>query len=64
MSPPIPVVPPTLLQIHYAAGFYILGLHGQQWVDWLGLLIFLGVLAGVSGHGVIRFVDITPPRTG
>jgi len=40
----------------YAAGFYIIGLHGQELVDWLGLLIFLGVLVGVSGHGVLRYV--------
>ena len=41
----------------YAAGFYIIGLHGQKWVDLLGLLIFLGVLVGVSGHAVIRYVS-------
>lgn len=40
-----------------AAGFYIIGLHGESWADLLGLLMFLGVALGVSGHSVARYVS-------
>ena len=40
-----------------AAGFYIIGLHGESWVDLLGLLMFLGVVLGVSGHAIARYVS-------
>jgi len=40
-----------------SAGFYIIGLHGESWVDLVGLLMFLGVVLGVSGHSVARFVS-------
>ena len=38
------------------AGFYIIGLHGVDWVDLLGLLLFLGVSAGVAVHATGRWV--------
>jgi thiosulfate reductase cytochrome b subunit len=37
-----------------AAGFYIIGLHGERWVDLAGMLMFFGVLAGISGHAIAR----------
>lgn len=40
-----------------AAGFYIIGLHGESWVDLLGLLMFLGVTLGVSGHAIARYLS-------
>ena len=47
-----------------SAGFYIIGLHGERWADLLGLLMFLGVLAGVSGHALARYVTSRRrPRT-
>ena len=39
-----------------SAGFYIIGLHGESWADILGLLMFLGITLGVSGHAVARYV--------
>lgn len=36
-------------------GLYVLGHNSVGWVDWLGGLMFLGVLAGVSVHGGLRF---------
>jgi thiosulfate reductase cytochrome b subunit len=39
-----------------SAGFYIIGLHGEQWADRIGLLMFLGVVAGVAAHAVARYV--------
>ena len=38
------------------SGFYVLGLHDVPWVDQLGLLIFLGVIAGVLMHAMLRYV--------
>jgi thiosulfate reductase cytochrome b subunit len=38
------------------AGFYIIGLDGERWADLLGLLMVLGVILGVSGHGIARFI--------
>jgi len=40
-----------------AAGFYIIGLNGERWVDLIGLLMFLGVTLGVSGHAIARYVS-------
>lgn len=40
-----------------AAGFYIIGLHGESWADILGLLMFLGVSLGVSGHAIARYIS-------
>jgi thiosulfate reductase cytochrome b subunit len=34
---------------------YIFGHSRVGWIDWLGGLFFLGVLAGVAGHGGLRF---------
>jgi Ni/Fe-hydrogenase b-type cytochrome subunit len=39
-----------------SAGFYIIGLDGERWVDLLGLAMFLGITLGVSGHAVARYV--------
>jgi len=36
-------------------GVYIFGHNRVGWVDTAGLLIFLGVLAGVAGHSGLRF---------
>jgi thiosulfate reductase cytochrome b subunit len=36
--------------------YYILGLNDVWWVDLFGLLIFGGVLLGVSGHAVLRII--------
>lgn len=36
------------------AGLYIFGHDAVQWIDWMGALVFVGVLAGVSVHGGIR----------
>jgi thiosulfate reductase cytochrome b subunit len=38
------------------SGYYILGLHNVPFVDWLGLIIFIGVILGVAAHGLIRFL--------
>ncbi|MBN1535731.1 MAG: cytochrome b/b6 domain-containing protein [Anaerolineales bacterium] len=39
-----------------AQDMYIFGHDRVPWVDWLGALVFLGVLAGVSGHGAMRII--------
>jgi hypothetical protein len=50
------------------AGFYVLGLHSYPWVDLLGMLMFAGVVLGVSGHALGRYVSARrrsvahPPR--
>jgi len=38
------------------AGYYIIGLDGYQWVDLLGLLMFLGVSFGVTVHATGRYL--------
>ncbi|MBI3159925.1 MAG: cytochrome b/b6 domain-containing protein [Chloroflexi bacterium] len=40
------------------AGLYILGRDSVTWVDWFGILAFLGTLAGVSLHGGLRWWSI------
>jgi thiosulfate reductase cytochrome b subunit len=40
-----------------SAGFYIIGLHGEKWADLVGLLMFLGVVLGVTGHAVARYLS-------
>jgi thiosulfate reductase cytochrome b subunit len=39
-----------------SAGFYIIGLHSESWIDLLGLLMFVGIILGVSGHAVARYI--------
>ena len=41
-----------------ASGFYIIGLHGLDLVDQLGLLMFFGIALGVSGHALARYFFI------
>jgi len=41
----------------HQAGFYVFGLHGKKWADLAGLAMFLGVLLGVSGHAIARYVS-------
>jgi hypothetical protein len=36
---------------------YVLGHHRVSWVDWLGILLFLGTFAGVILHGGLRFIS-------
>jgi len=38
------------------SGFYIIGQDGPDWVDTLGLLMFLGISLGVSVHALGRFI--------
>jgi len=38
-----------------ASGFYILGLNNIDWIDRLGLLIFFGMIAAVTGHALARY---------
>lgn len=40
-----------------ADGIYIFGRNRVAWVDWLGSLIFIGALLGVTSHGAIRFLS-------
>ncbi len=40
-------------------GRYVFGHNRVAWVDWVGGLFFLGVLAGVAGHGTVRFISTT-----
>jgi thiosulfate reductase cytochrome b subunit len=40
-------------------GRYVFGHNRVAWVDWVGGLFFLGVLAGVAGHGTVRFLTAT-----
>jgi len=37
-------------------GVYIFGHNRVRWVDWIGALFFVGVLMGVSGHAVLRYL--------
>ena len=34
---------------------YIFGHNRVAWIDWLGAFLFLGTVAGVSGHGAVRY---------
>jgi len=37
-------------------GFYVIGLDGLDWVDQLGLLMFLGISFGVTVHAIGRYI--------
>jgi thiosulfate reductase cytochrome b subunit len=37
-----------------ADGFYVLGHNSVSWIDWAGVLIFLGTIGGVFTHGGLR----------
>lgn len=46
-------------------GLYIFGYSSVWWIDWLGILAFLGVLGGVVVHGGLRYyfaLKMTPPH--
>jgi thiosulfate reductase cytochrome b subunit len=38
------------------SGFYVLGLDGLDWVDLLGLAMFLGISFGVTVHAIGRYI--------
>ena len=38
-------------------GLYIFGQSSVSWVDWFGILVFVGVLLGVVVHGGLRFLS-------
>lgn len=38
-------------------GMYIFGSSRVNWVDWLGMLMFGGVLVGAAGHGALRVIS-------
>ena len=40
-----------------SAGFYIIGLHAENWADMLGLLMFFGIIFGVSVHAMARYIS-------
>ncbi|MDX2416260.1 MAG: cytochrome b/b6 domain-containing protein [Xanthomonadales bacterium] len=42
---------------HRSAGFYIIGLHAENWADLLGVLMFLGIVLGVSVHATARYIS-------
>jgi thiosulfate reductase cytochrome b subunit len=41
-----------------AGSIYVLGHDNVSWVDWFGVLAFLGTLGGVAVHGGIRFLSM------
>ena len=47
----------NFLSDSHRAGFYIIGLHSERWVDLLGLLMFLGITMGVTVHAVARYIS-------
>ncbi|MGB5292937.1 MAG: cytochrome b/b6 domain-containing protein, partial [Lysobacterales bacterium] len=40
-----------------SAGFYIIGLHAERWADLLGMLMFFGIIFGVSVHAIARYIS-------
>jgi len=40
-----------------SAGYYIIGLDSESWADLLGLLMFLGIITGVSVHAIARYIS-------
>ncbi len=47
----------SFLSDSHRAGFYIIGLHAENWADMLGLLMFLGITLGVSIHAMARYIS-------
>ena len=47
----------SFLSDHRSAGFYIIGLHAENWADLLGVLMFLGIVLGVSVHATARYIS-------
>jgi len=47
-------------------GYYVIGLDGLDWVDALGLLMFLGITFGVTVHAIGRYIANRrrPPQHG
>jgi len=39
-------------------GTYVFGFSSSRVIDWIGVLLFLGVLAGVTVHGGLRFLAV------
>lgn len=39
-------------------GLYVLGHHSVTWVDWFGILAFLGTFFGVTVHGGLRWLAL------
>jgi hypothetical protein len=48
----------------HADGLYVFGHSRYGWVAWLGGLFFLGVLAGIAGHGGLRIFRSLKERRG
>jgi thiosulfate reductase cytochrome b subunit len=36
---------------------YVFGSSRVDWIDWLGALMFVGTLFGVTGHGTLRYIS-------
>ena len=47
----------SFLSDNRSAGFYIIGLHAENWADLLGLLMFFGIILGVSVHAIARYIS-------
>jgi thiosulfate reductase cytochrome b subunit len=48
-----------------ADGIYVFGRNRVNWVDWIGALVFVGVLLAVGIHGGLRFLAaMRKPRHG
>ncbi len=43
---------------------YVFGASRVRWVDGLGILAFLGTLAGVAGHGLLRYLAFRKRPSG
>jgi len=41
----------------HSAGYYIIGLNSASWADLLGVLMFLGIVTGVSIHAIARYIS-------
>lgn len=47
----------NFLSNNRSAGFYIIGLHAEKWADLLGMLMFMGIIFGVSVHSIARYIS-------